>query len=146
MTLQQWAENRWLKPHRSSKSEIDGLLSIVKRDLEDARQGGISSDWQFGIAYNAALKLCTILLHASGYKPENAQAHYRTIQALPEILGPGRRRDAEYLENCRKKRNKVEYETAGSATDGDADELIRFTAGLREDVLAWLRSNHPELL
>lgn len=146
MTLQQWAENRWLKTHRSSKSEVDGLLSIVARDLEDARREVVSADWRFGIAYNAALKLCTILLHASGYKPENAQAHYRTLQALPEILGQDRRKDAEYLENCRKKRNKVEYVTAGSATDAEADELIEFASGLREDVLAWLKTNHPELL
>jgi hypothetical protein len=43
---------------------------------------GISDDWKFGIAYNAALKLCTILLHDSGYRPEKNLAHYRTLQAL----------------------------------------------------------------
>jgi len=32
--------------------------------------GNISADSQFGIAYNAALKLCTLLLHTSGYRPE----------------------------------------------------------------------------
>jgi hypothetical protein len=34
----------------------------VGRDLKDASAGGLSHDWQFGIAYNAALKLCLILL------------------------------------------------------------------------------------
>jgi len=36
------------------------LLTIVERDLNDAGSCGISSDWQFGIAYNAALKLSTL--------------------------------------------------------------------------------------
>jgi hypothetical protein len=40
----------------------------VERDLDDT-QRDISSDWRFGIAYNAALKLCRILLCAEGYRP-----------------------------------------------------------------------------
>jgi hypothetical protein len=55
------------------------LLEIVDRDLKDA-ESNISSDWQFGIAYNAALKLCTILLHASGYRREQKLGHYRTMK------------------------------------------------------------------
>ena len=69
MTLRLWEKNGWIRPHQTSPQEVAGLLSIVDRDLADSR-GRISSDWQFGIAYNAALKLCTILLHASGYRPE----------------------------------------------------------------------------
>ena len=56
---------------------------IVERDLRDASSGDISADWQYRIAYNASLKLCAILLHASGYEPERQLAHYRTLQALP---------------------------------------------------------------
>ena len=65
MTLAQWADNGWLKPHKTSREEIGNLLSIVERDLKDA-ESGISADWRFGIAYNAALKLCTILLYNDG--------------------------------------------------------------------------------
>lgn len=57
-------------PTRASRKEIEGLLSIVDRDLKDAREQAISPDWRLGIAYNAALKLCTVLLHASGYRAE----------------------------------------------------------------------------
>ncbi|MHC4137900.1 MAG: hypothetical protein ACYS0K_23410 [Planctomycetota bacterium] len=76
MTLKQWADNGWLREHGTSRKEIAGLLSIVDRDLEDARRKELSADWRFGIAYNAALKLCTILVHASGYRPERALHHY----------------------------------------------------------------------
>lgn len=59
MTLQRWAEYGWLRLHASSRQEIADLQAIADRDISDARSGGISTDWQFGIAYNAALKLCT---------------------------------------------------------------------------------------
>lgn len=75
MNLKQWADNGWLRPHQTSPREIQELLAIVKRDLADAT-GNISADWQFGIVYNAALKLCTVLVHASGYRPEKTLHHY----------------------------------------------------------------------
>jgi hypothetical protein len=33
MSLTQWAENGWLRRHRTSRDEIDNLLKIVDRDL-----------------------------------------------------------------------------------------------------------------
>ena len=38
MSLKDWAKNSWLRPHQTSAQEVAGLLSIVDRDLEDARQ------------------------------------------------------------------------------------------------------------
>ena len=145
MSLKQWADNGWLKPHQTSKKEISSLLRIVERDLDDA-QRDISSDWRFGIAYNAALKLCRILLCAEGYRPSHDLQHYRTLAALPEILGEGKKQDAEYLNDCRKKRNIVEYDDVGGASESDADELIEFVRDLRDEVINWLKKNHPELL
>ena len=34
----------------------------------------------------------------------------------------------------------------GSATDEDAEELTMFVKKFREDVIDWLKKNHPELL
>jgi hypothetical protein len=144
MSLQQRAENGWLRPHQTSPQEIDDLFAIVARDLADTA-GSISSDWRFGIAYNAALKLCVILLHASGYRPEKTLQHYRTIAALPEILGEQWRDAADYLETCRRKRNIAEYDRVGVATEQDASELAAFCKELRQEALAWLSKNRPEL-
>jgi len=105
MSLQNWANNGWLRAHQTSAQEINDLLAIVDRDLADAK-GDISADWRFGIAYNAALKLCTILVHASGYRPEKTLQHYRTIQALSLVLGKDRQDDVDYLD-ARSKRNTV---------------------------------------
>jgi hypothetical protein len=145
MSLRQWADNGWLRPHESSAREIAGILGIVERDLRDA-EAEISADWRFGIAYNAALKLCAILLHASGYRPEKNLAHYRTLAALPLILGGDRQEDADYLDACRGKRNTAEYDMAGAVTLADAAELVAFANELKQDVLAWLQREHPALL
>jgi hypothetical protein len=144
MTLKQWADNGWLDSHATSPEEIANLLAIVNRDLADAG-GGISPDWRFGIAYNAALKLCTILLYVEGYRAARTLQHYR-IQALPLILGPGHQADADYLDACRKKRNIVEYDYVGGVTDDEASELAAYVLELREKVLAWIREYHPQML
>lgn len=144
MSLAQWAANGWLRPHQTTRRQITDMLAIVERDLADSEQS-LSADWQFGIAYNAALKLCTILLYASGYRPEKNLAHYRTLQALPLILGPGRDDDADYLDACRAKRNTAEYDAAGTVSQTEADELRTFVRELRLATLDWLRQKHPGL-
>ena len=146
MSLAQWQINGWLRPHVTSREEIGNLLSIARRDLSDAQSQEISDDWRFGIAYNAALKLCTALLYAEGYRPVHAQAHYRALQSLPLILGAERAADATYLEACRVTRNTVEYDYVGGATGAEADELIEFTESLEQIVLQWFAERHPEFV
>lgn len=145
MSLEEWKNNGWLKEHRTSPQEIANLFAIVRRDLEDAKAQQVSADWRFGIAYNAALKLCTILLVSEGFRPDKNLAHYRTLQALPLILGANKKADAAYLDTCRVKRNIAEYEMAGTATTADADELIHFANDLLKEVEAWLTWQHPDL-
>jgi hypothetical protein len=146
MTLENWGENRWLQRHETQPEEIASLLEIVDRDLEDASFSELSLDWQFGIAYNAALKLCTILLYGEGYRATGSSAHYRTIQAVSKILGEERKEEVYYLDACRKKRNIVKYDFAGAVTESDVRELLEFTREFRSEVVSWLQKIHPELL
>ncbi len=142
MSLNDWHKAGWLRPHQTSKRQITDLFAIVDRDLEDAARG-LSPDWQFGIAYNAVLKLCTVLVYAEGWRPEKNLAHYRTLQALPLILGESRRDDADYLDACRSKRNTAEYDSPGQVTVAEAKELAAFARELRTDVIVWLEKHHP---
>ena len=64
--------------------------------------------------------------------------------AMPLVLGQGKQNDANYLDACRTKRNTVEYDYVGGASD--ADELIEFASELKTEVLKWLKDNHPKLL
>ncbi|MDR1281353.1 MAG: hypothetical protein LBK99_11100 [Opitutaceae bacterium] len=85
-------------------------------------------------------------MYASGYRPEKSLAYYRTLQALPLILGEKWRDDADYLDGCRQKRNTVEYDYVGGATADDVRELIECVRESREQTVSWLREKHPGLL
>ena len=147
MSLKTWQENGWLKAHRTSVEEIGNLFAIVDRDLTDAACRDISSDARFVSAYNAALKLCTILLNSEGYRPDRGQSHhYRVIEAVPEILGAEAKKDAKYLDTCRVKRNAAEYDYVNAASDSEADDLLTFAEELQKRVVDWLKEKHPGLL
>lgn len=85
MSLKDWENNGWLRPHRTGRQEIGDLMALVRRDLADACTREISADWRFGIGYNAALKLCTILFYTTGYRPAQVSAAFRS---KPEATTP----------------------------------------------------------
>ena len=146
MSLQDWRNNGWLVPHVTDRQEMSNLLAIADRDMADAAANDISDDWKFGIAYNAALKLYTMMLYAHGFRPEKNQAHYRTLMAIEFTIGPHRQEDAIYLNACRAKRNAVEYDNIGGASKAEAEELLDFAKELRMEVLKILSERFPELL
>ena len=145
MSLKQWVDNGWLRPHTTSEEEIRKLLGMVERNLKDASEN-ISADWKFSIAYNAALTLCNVLLYSEGYRAAREAHHYRVIQSLQLTLGSEHRADVEYLEACRRKRNIIEYEVPGAATEENAMELIDFVVHFKAIVMDWLSKKHPQLL
>ena len=145
MSLQDWYKFGWLKPHQTSCQELSNLLAIADRDISDAASSGLSNDWRFGIAYNAALKLCTMMLYDAGYMPEKNPAHYRTLLSIEFTLGEERKADATYLDSCRAKRNHVEYDYVDGASESEAEELLNFVRELREEVVARLREKYPTL-
>lgn len=122
----------------SSKDEIADLLKIVERDLEDSSNTSISDDWQFGIAYNAALKLANILVRSSGYRVKGQGHHMNTIAMIPLILGAHKKDDSDYLDTCRRKRNIVEYDCVGGATAEDVRELREFALEFQKEIRIWL--------
>jgi len=143
MSLENWVRNDWLKTHKTTNEEIEGLLSIVERELRDSQVEGISADGTFSHAYRAALTLATVLLCAAGYMPARGQSHhYRTIEAIPEILGDRARDDAAYLQSCRAKRNAAEYDAANEASETECRELIEFAKEFEKTVRSWLHQ-HP---
>ena len=145
MSLRVWQKNNWLAGHKSSAEEVAALLAIVERDLANAKVAGLTDDWRLSIAYNAALQAATAALAASGFRAAREQHHYRTIQSLAFTIGCSAAK-VERFDRFRKKRNIGGYETAGVVSEREAREMHELAAGLRNDVLAWLRKHHPKLL
>jgi len=75
VSLQDWARNGWASPHKSTRDEIQSLLSLADRDLASCATQGLATDWQFAIAYNAALQSATAALAAAGYRASR-EAHH----------------------------------------------------------------------
>ena len=138
MSLRQWLVNGWLKPHVTDSQEIGNLLAMVDRDISDASKEAISTDWRFGIAYNAALKLCTILLFIHGFRPENTLAHYRSLLSLPYTLGREWQEETIFLNACRMKRNMLEYDCCGNIKEEEVSELLQHVLKLKHAVIAYL--------
>jgi hypothetical protein len=146
MSLMAWRNAGWIRPHKSTPEEIRDLFGIVDTQLSDAASTSISADSRHYIAYNAALKLCAILLYAEGYRPEKGKgSHQLAIDSVRHILGDDRQDDIDYLHHCRLKRNTSAYDYAGSISPENVEELIEFTKRFRTDVLAWLKDNHADL-
>jgi hypothetical protein len=67
------------------------------------------------------------------------------LQSLPLILGTDWQDDADYMETCRSKRNKTEYDAVGQVTRAQAKELADFAKRLRKKAISWLKEKHPDL-
>ena len=143
MTLEQWNANGWLKPHEITVEEMTRLLTAARSDLADARVD-ISPAWRFAIAYNAALRLCTLALAVAGYRAARDQKHYRTIAALPLIVGDDARELTQFLDTCRTKRHDVTYEGLDAISESEATELVDAVGELESLILSWLRRRHPK--
>jgi len=144
MSLELWEKNGWLREHKTSPQEINGILSLVERDIEDASREVISIDWQFNIAYNAGLQLATISLLAAGYRVGRGESkHYRVIQALPLVMGEQYSTLRNYLDSCRRKRNTSEYDTVGTISEKEAEDLLQTVKEFKIAIESWLKKNHP---
>ncbi len=146
MSLERWAQNGRLRPHKTSPNEAANILALIERDLRDAARSEVSSDWRFNIAYNAALQLATLVLYAGGYRAGRGESkHYRVIQALPLVMGERFSTISIYLDNCRRKRNVSEYDAAGTISEKEAEDLLRTVREFKLEVGKWLHQEHAEL-
>ena len=147
MSLELWANNAWLREHKTSVQEVTNLLFLVERDLSDSAMLEISLDWRFNIVYNAGLQLATVVLYASGYRSGRGESkHYRVIQTIPHVLGYEFRAIRDYLDSCRRKRNISEYDAVGTISEKEVKDLTNIVKDFKAKVEKWLSLNHPDLI
>ncbi|NLO73402.1 MAG: hypothetical protein GX100_04730 [candidate division WS1 bacterium] len=146
MSLQSLVQAQQLKQHQTSRNEISRLLALADRSRRDAASTDISTDLRFTAAYNAALALATLVLHAAGYRTAGVGHHRLTFECLPLVLGAHYRELGQYLNRCRGRRNVAEYQQAGQTTSAQVEELLEATAQFRTEALEWLARHHAELV
>jgi uncharacterized protein (UPF0332 family) len=135
-----------LRPHSTTKEEIQEMIRIAMRDLNDAVIPGLSSDRRFFIAYEAALTLATIPLYCSGYETHGQGHHWMTFLVLAEVMGSEIRELADYFDLCRTKRNVGTYDRGGQISQSEAEEIITEVNQFHSTIEEWLRINHPEFI
>lgn len=146
MSLNQLLNNSKLKPHSTSRNEIDNLRKVVERELADAAIPQLSNDRRFACYYNAALQMGHMVLASAGYRTNtNIGGHHAiTFEAAELILGPTSTILTAYFDVCRRKRNKVDYDTAFIVSDKETDEIAARVPEFHDMVERWISATHPQ--
>src|SRR5690349_6396220 len=100
MSWQTLLQTQRIRPHRTSKRELDDLRGVVKRDLEDASVPMLSADRRFATAYNAALQLAKMVVACSEYRVVGPGHHQTTFEALEIAMGHSVSGLALYFDTC----------------------------------------------
>jgi len=72
-----------------------------------------------------------VALATAGFRATRDQKHYRTIAALPLVLGPDVQELAAFLDTCRGKRHELTYEASDAVSHEEADALVEAAEELR---------------
>ena len=145
MNWKQLQAERRIKPHRTSRAELDELRAAVAVKLNDAAVPDVSPDTRFVTAYGAALLLTKMVLACAGYRLDSkAGGHHKlAFEALPLAVGPRVKTLANYFEVCRRKRNEIDYDRAFVASDADAEEILRRAHELQSVAEEWIAKHQP---
>jgi uncharacterized protein (UPF0332 family) len=138
-------ENRWLEEGTSSPEEVRGLLGIVERRMEEAQGSLKYPDTIFILVYDAVLAAATAVLRAHGVRAKRERHHEMTFRALREVRVPGISDQARYYDECRRKRNTLEYDSVADVSNAEAADFLREALRFTAEVRAWLEREHPEL-
>jgi hypothetical protein len=137
-------EAGWLDEQPTSAEEIEGLLDIINRRLDEVGGSLKYPDSIFTLAYDAVRCGATVILRAQGLRAKHARHHEMTFEALHRLAIPGVSDRARYYDSCRRKRAKLEYDSAGDVSDAEAQDLVTEAARFAAAVRKWLTSTHPQ--
>src|SRR5437588_7777733 len=148
MSLQNWLQIGQLTNHQPTVAEVRNLLGVVDRELADAGVTELSDDGRFTHSYDAALLLCKLALHASGFEVQKRTPghHALWINSLEFTLGATHKGTLIHISKSSALRHTSLYDHAGVVQKQDADDLLETARQLRADVLDWLRSQQPGLV
>lgn len=148
MTLNEWANLHRgdLATEPPDKNLIAELRAVADREIRDAETVE-SYDGRLGHAHTAGPAIAAAALAASGYRVRHGVLahHWRLIESLEHTLGLAPAQVKE-LQDYRKKRSLSVYERAGIVTSTEADAALAAARRLRDQLSAWLVSEHPDFL
>lgn len=145
MSLKAWSEAGWIRETPVDPELIGKLLARARDNLQKSQLEGLGADWQLIIAYTAILNAASAALMAAGYRADRDQHHYRTLQSLEHTIGL----EASILSQLdwfRKKRHTSTYDTAGSVSDQEVQEITSRATSIVDAVICWMKTAHPDVM
>lgn len=144
MTWTDLLRSRTVQTHVTSANEMENLRELVTRDITDAAISGLSADRRFATAYNAVLQLSKMAIACAGYRVVAGGGHHqKTLEAVKLALNtPEAEQLANYFDTCRRKRNRIDYDSASVATNTEAIELFNKAQEFQILVEIWITTNH----
>ncbi|MBF0494436.1 MAG: hypothetical protein HQL28_04825 [Candidatus Omnitrophica bacterium] len=146
MSLEKLLQQGRIVRHKTSRKEVSSLIDIIKRDLSDAKVGGISLDRRFATAYNAILQSAMIAVHLAGFRPKGSGHHAAVFECLKYILAKQHGDLIDYFDSCRSKRNITDYDYAGRISRAETEEILKEAEKFFDLILKWVKQNHPEYI
>jgi hypothetical protein len=137
---------RKIHTHHASKQELDELRAVVARDLADAALPGLSEDRCFATAYNAALQSARMTTACEGYRVAAVPGHHAlSFECAGLALGAQANHLLLFFDQCRRKRNIIDYTGVQIATATESAELLQRAREFHAMVETWIAANHPHL-
>jgi len=135
VSLKRWLNKGDLQKVEITPQSLRDLQRLIDRDIKDAQVASLSTDRRFAVAYNAALGLglANYAIRRHGYRVAAKVGHHRvTFLVAGSVLGEDAREHLSFFDLCRRKRNKLDYEVSGVATELEVAELVERVIELRK--------------
>jgi len=129
MKIEEMLSKGLIKSFEADEKEIKKVLELSERDLKVAKENleNEEYDWSLAIAYNSALQAGKALMFSRGYRPAGEFKHVAVIEFIHSEFGKQITNTViDILSSLRKRRHRVVYEQAGSVSEGETSEAIKF--------------------
>jgi hypothetical protein len=93
---------------------------LVARNLKDAALPRLSPDNRLGLSYEAGLILAKMAVACAGFRVKGTAHHKTMFEVLPLAMGDGVQDVTDFLERCRRERNAISDDAAGTVSASEA--------------------------
>ncbi len=133
MGLNELERKGYVKRLPIDMKKIEDSLNLAKRDVNVARSVlEENSDWAFSIAYNAMLQAVRALMFSKGYRPAGSNQHISVVRFAELFL---RKEDVIILDRMRRKRHTTIYDTAGTISEIEAENIVMRAEKLVQEII-----------
>ncbi len=81
----------------------------------------------------------------AGFRVKGTAHHKTMFEVLPLAMGDGVQDVADFLERCRRERNAISYDAAGTVSASEAAAALDEICNFETRVERWITDNHPSL-